>query len=136
MNTLFHKVLEPFIEYIHSYQPMIVMRLEHKNFYHSFGWCIQEGDGEVCSAVKELLNNYVENLPTTLVDYLWWQTSDGRLEAKYIQRLAESTSFDTSMINLFEDGYFKQEVVVQALYEELHKKADKDYSEFENSLDY
>lgn len=135
MNKQYQKVLQPFIEFIKSYEPLVIVRCEHENFFHSFGWDIQEGPGEVCEAVKDLLISHLDSLPQTLIEHLWWQTSDGRLEKKYINALFESPTFDTSKLDVFEYGYVKEDIVLEELYSELHIIADKAYSEFEKSID-
>ena len=84
LNRYFDSVLVPLVETLQDMEPVVYD--DHPNFFTDLGWDVCEGDGRIIECATDILTQHIESLPPLLVNWLWWQTSSGRVEDRYTRQ--------------------------------------------------
>jgi hypothetical protein len=117
------------LAYLRSSEPYSTA--DHSTLMIDLGWDVQSGDGRIVEALCELLEGVVDRCPPALLNWLWWQTSSGRVEARCIERELAGGDLDFSGL-----GGSAEEIrcdITDLLKARLLVTAENDYDEFVES---
>lgn len=128
-EKVFNGIISTFVDMLKS-QPACAYE-EHGDLFVDFGWDVAEGDGRICSSVNSLFKDYIDALPLTLLNWLWWQTYTGTLEEKYIFNAFETTPPYLGDLYTYADEDIDH--IVDLLMDKLRPMAESAFSDYEES---